>query len=197
MAMKVEFTDIDINLIDLNEGQIEGLERNPREWTYDDVERLKRSIRQTPELLEARGLIVIEYDFRYVVIGGNMRLTALRSMGAKTAPCIILPKDTPVEDLAAMVIKDNGSFGRWDEMKLKTDWQDCPFVEWGIDVFTYEDDAQKNEKPKDAIDDGKSEFSIVLTAYEFEFVNNALRDVNADQSVAFLQVLGYYEEATE
>lgn len=192
--MNVEFTDIDINLIELNEGQIEGLERNPRQWTYDDVEKLKKSIEQTPELLEARGLIVIEHDFRYVVLGGNMRLTALRAMGAKSAPCIVLPKDTPAEQLAAIVIKDNGSFGRWDEAKLKRDWSDIPFADWGIDAFRYEYEEPKDEgKTATPPDDGTVEFKIVLSASEFEYVNISLREIDKDSTIAFLQVLGYYD----
>lgn len=192
---KIEFKNIDLSIMEMNEGQIEGLDKNPRQWTYDDVEKLKKSIEQTPELLEARGIIVVEHDFRYVAIGGNMRLTALRSLGAKEAPCIVMPKDTPIETLQEIVIKDNGSFGRWDAALLKKDWSECPFADWGIDVFDFEseNEQQKSEKPKDYIDDGKSEFAIVLDAEEFEYVNCSLREYDKDPSEAFLNVMGYYE----
>ena len=56
--------------IQQNAGQIEGLPKNPREWTSDDVDVLCRSIEETPELLEARGIIVYPYEGRFVAIGG-------------------------------------------------------------------------------------------------------------------------------
>lgn len=194
---KIKFEEIDLSLIDMNEGQIEGLDRNPRQWTFDDVEKLKKSIIETPELLEVRGLIVIEYDFRYVTIGGNMRLTALRSLGVDKAPCIVLPKETPIEELQKITIKDNGSFGRWDVEKLKKDWEDCPFLDWGIDVFEFESvNEEQSKKSSESSGDGGAkleEFKITLTSDEFDFVNCGLREICEDQSVAFLTVLGYYE----
>lgn len=63
-----------------NEGQIEGLPTNPRAWTKAEIEKLKKSIRQTPELLEARGIIVYPHNGEYVILGGNMRYTALSEM---------------------------------------------------------------------------------------------------------------------
>ncbi len=191
---KVDFTEIPLDLLDMNEGQIEGLPRNPRQWSWDEVQRLAKSIEETPGLIEARGMIVLPYEGRYVVLGGNMRLTALRYLGWQNGPCIIVPEDTPLEDLEAIVIKDNGEFGKWDRAKFKTDWQDCPFADWGIDVFDFGNEDLKKEKVTDQIPDGKTEYSIVLSADEFAYVNNALRELNPDSpEQAFLGALGYYD----
>lgn len=91
----MEHRIIDISLLDPNEGQIDGLPSNPRKWSGDDLSRLEDSIRETPELLEARGIIVVPSDGRYVVLGGNMRLAAIRGLGRTEAPCIVLPESTP------------------------------------------------------------------------------------------------------
>ena len=128
----MEHRIIDISLLDPNEGQIDGLPSNPRKWSEDDLSRLEDSIRETPELLEARGIIVVPRDGRYVVLGGNMRLAAIRGLGRTEAPCIVLPESTPAEKLREIVIKDNGSFGEWDTALLSSGWSDLPLDEWGV-----------------------------------------------------------------
>lgn len=110
----MEARQIRIEDMEINAGQIEGLPSNPRQWTKEEMERLKKSIKDTPELLEARGAIVYPHGGKYVVLGGNMRLSAVKALGWKTMPCIVLPEDMPVEKLKEIVIKDNGSFGEWD-----------------------------------------------------------------------------------
>lgn len=67
----------------LNDGRIDGLPKNPRQWTKSDVDRLKASILETPELLEARGILVYPYKGVYVAVGGNLRLSACKAAGLK------------------------------------------------------------------------------------------------------------------
>lgn len=130
----MEMKNIKTSLLVQNEGQIEGLPRNPREWTKQDVDRLKRSILETPELLEARGLIVTPHDGKYIILGGNMRYAALTGLQYEEAPCIVIPEGTPIEKLKEIVIKDNGSFGEWDFDELANAWDDLPLDEWGITI---------------------------------------------------------------
>lgn len=108
---------------------------NPREWTRADLDRLKKSIEETPELLEARGLIVWPHEGKYVIMGGNMRFSALREMNAKDAPCYVLPEDTSLDKLREIVIKDNGAFGAWDFDMLANEWDDLPLGEWGLPAW--------------------------------------------------------------
>lgn len=195
MEQKIEYIDIELELLELNEGQVPGLPKNPRQCTYEDIEHLKNSIQQTPELLELRGLIVYPLDGKYVVIGGNMRLTALRSLGWKSAPCIVIPYDTEFETLAAIAIKDNGSFGMWDKELLEAEWDDCPLAEWGIDVADFPSNDTEAEEEKDktpSSEEKKKEISIVFSPKEFDFVNCRLRDIDPVPEVALLTILGYY-----
>lgn len=131
----MEHRIIDISLLDPNEGQIDGLPSNPRKWSEDDLSRLEDSIRETPELLEARGIIVMPRDGRYVVLGGNMRLAAIRGLGRTEAPCIVLPESTPAEKLREIVIKDNGSFGHWETAMLEAEWSGMALSDWGVEGF--------------------------------------------------------------
>lgn len=130
--MEMETARIKVNELLPNTGQIEGLPSNPRQWTKDEMDSLKKSISETPELLEARGAIVYPYGGKYIVLGGNMRLSAVKSLGWKEMPCVVLPEGTSVEKLKEIVIKDNGSFGEWDMDALANDWDDLPLSDWGV-----------------------------------------------------------------
>ncbi len=119
----------------LNEGQVAGLPTNPRQWTKTELDKLKKSLQETPELLEARGILVYPWEGKYLVLGGNMRLSALKSLKATDAPCIVFPEDTPIDKLKEVVIKDNGSFGEWDYETLANLWDDLPLADWGVPAW--------------------------------------------------------------
>ena len=164
----METRQIRIEDMEINAGQIEGLPSNPRQWTNEEMERLKKSIKDTPELLEARGAIVYPHGGKYVVLGGNMRLSAVKALGWKTMPCIVLPKDMPVEKLKEIVIKDNGSFGEWDMDALANAWDDMALSDWGVNVVwdevSHYDMAAASDK--DEIERRKREFEERMAAGE-------------------------------
>lgn len=142
----------------LNEGQIAGLPTNPRQWTKTELNKLKKSLQETPELLEARGILVYPWEGKYLVLGGNMRLSALKALKAKDAPCVIFPENTPIDKLKEVVIKDNGSFGEWDFDSLANEWGDLPLTDWGIPAWeTDKSDALTSE---DAVDDDFNESEV-------------------------------------
>ena len=178
---------IKINQIDQNKGQIAGLPANPRQWTRDDVERLAKSIEETPELLEARPLIAMPHDDKYIVLGGNLRLAALKRLGRKEAPVYVLPEDTPIDKQKEIVVKDNGAFGAWDFDMLANEWDDLPLLDWGVPAWENEmmdekaldglfEDVEQKEKPitisihipdeiKDKEEDIRSAIKITLEQF--------------------------------
>ena len=122
-----------------NEGQIEGLPRNPRFIKDERFKKLVKSLQDDPEMLDLRELIVYPHGKKFVVIGGNMRLRAGKELGFETMPCKILPADTPIEKLKAYVIKDNNAFGNDDFDLLANEW-DAEFLEeCGFDFGTFFD----------------------------------------------------------
>lgn len=138
-----------------NTGQIPGLPANPRQWTRAEIDRIAKSLKETPELFEARPIIVIPWDGKLVILGGNLRYEGCKANGDKDAPCFIVPDDTPVEKLKEIVIKDNGAFGQWDYESLANEWDDLPLVDWGVpawdakipDEMPTELDAENRDKP--------------------------------------------------
>lgn len=125
---------ISLDLLEQNTGQIEGLPANPREWTKKEVDALAKSLRETPELFEARPIIAVPHAGKYVILGGNLRYEGCLKNGDAEAPVCVLPKDTPVAKMKEIVIKDNGSFGAWDYDRLGNEWNDLPLPEWGVDM---------------------------------------------------------------
>ena len=158
----MEFKKIHLTRLDFNTGQIPGLPPNPREWTDLELKRLAKSMKGTPELTEARGCIVVPYEGRYVVLGGNLRLAAAKFLKWPDIMCAVLPEGTKVSKLKEIVLKDNSSFGSWDLSLLRKDWAEFDFGDWGIDV-TWDTagptpDASVNATPQEEIERMQKEF---------------------------------------
>lgn len=144
---------IEINELVQNKGQVEGVPKNPRQWKQADLDRLKASMNETPELAEARGCIVYPLGKKYVILGGNMRYAAAKALGWKEMDCIVLPIETSAQKLREIVIKDNSNYGKWDFDMLANEWDDGRLEAWGVDV-TWEDrglelDAVDEPRKKD------------------------------------------------
>ena len=149
----IEFRRIDIGLLDPNTGQIPGVPRNPRKWGHRELRNLAESMRDTPELTEARGAIVYPLNGRYVVLGGNMRLAAAKKhLDWTELMCAVLPEDTDADRLRQIVQKDNSSFGSFDYDILREEWMDFgyDYASWGLNLDTQE----VNLEPEEAKDDG-------------------------------------------
>lgn len=158
--MKTGHQRIAISLLETNKGQIEGLPANPRQWTKAQFEQLKASIRETPELLEARGCIVDYHDGKYVCLGGNMRYMACKDLGMTDVPCYVIPEGTSVLKKKEIVAKDNVSMGEWDYDALANEWGDLDLEGWGVPIPPEWQDSIKEAEEKakdDAFDEEKEE----------------------------------------
>lgn len=145
--MKTGHQRIAISLLETNKGQIEGLPANPRQWTKAQFEQLKASIRETPELLEARGCIVDYHDGKYVCLGGNMRYMACKDLGMTEVPCYVIPEGTSVLKKKEIVAKDNVSMGEWDYDALANEWGDLDLEGWGVPIPPeWQDSIKEAEK---------------------------------------------------
>lgn len=124
---------------------------NPRRITGEQMDRLVKSLTDFPEMMELREIVV---DETMMVLGGNMRLQALRKIGAKDVRAKIVSGLTP-EQKREFVIKDNAAFGEWDFDALANGWGDLPLNDWGLRLpKEFLNDYSKNIKapiytPKD------------------------------------------------
>lgn len=110
---------------------------NPRYIRDAKFEKLKKSIQDFPEMLKLRPVVV---DDNMMVLGGNMRLKALKELGIDEVE-IIKAKDLTEKQKAEFIIKDNVGFGEWDWDILANDWDNEQLNEWGLDVWQPETDV--------------------------------------------------------
>lgn len=131
---EIQIQFVPIELLEYNEGQIPGVPENPRTREDTKQRNLEKSIEELPEMTIARAALCFPYNGRYVVIGGNRRLEAQRSLKRKEVPIIALPQDTTVEKLRRMALLDNESTGETDWNKIAKSWNAEELKGWGIDV---------------------------------------------------------------
>ena len=120
---KIEIKTVKLSEIKLNPD-------NPRTISKKDMDLLVKSLKDFPDMLNIREIVV---DETMTVLGGNMRLLALQKSGAKEVTAKIvsgLTKDQKRE----FVVKDNASFGSWDMDALANAWGDLPLADWGVDL---------------------------------------------------------------
>ena len=103
---------------------------NPRIIKDDKFKKLVASIKELPQMLELRPIVVNE---DMVVLGGNMRLKACKEAGLKEIP-IIKASELNEEQQRSFIIKDNVGFGEWDWDALANEWDAEQLEEWGLDI---------------------------------------------------------------
>ena len=114
---------------------------NPRVIKDDKFHKLCESIKAFPKMLELRPIVVND---DMVVLGGNMRLKALRHLGLKEAP-IIKASDLTDDQQRQFIIKDNAGFGEWDWDMIANEWDTDELEEWGIDVPVFMEEPSMDE----------------------------------------------------
>lgn len=103
---------------------------NPRTIKDDKFAKLVQSIREFPEMLRLRPIVVND---DMIVLGGNMRLKACKEAGLKMVP-IIKASDLTEDQQRQFIIKDNVGFGEWDWEMLANEWDADKLGEWGLDL---------------------------------------------------------------
>ena len=112
---------------------------NPRILKDDKFVKLTQSIKDFPQMLEIRPIVVND---DMVVLGGNMRLKACKEAGLKEVP-VIKVNDLTEEQQREFIIKDNVGFGEWDWDLLANEWDTDLLEDWGLELdFNPEDDNE-------------------------------------------------------
>lgn len=156
-----EITILAISLLDFNKGQLKGLPKNPRFFRDYRYEAMKKSIEESPEMLNLRELIVYPYqEGRYIVVCGNLRLRACKELGYKELPCKILDYGTDVKKLREYATKDNVSFGENDVDVMINEWDKSELQDWGVE-FAPEKPADEFRDRFNAISDETAVYPLV------------------------------------
>lgn len=169
-----------LSKLETNKGQIEGLPKNPRIIKDDKFKKLVKSIEDNPEMTSLREILVYPHEGKYVVIGGNMRLKAMKELGYKEAPCKVIPEETTVEQLKAYTIKDNSGFGEWD-FGIDLDKWDIGLLNV-CDIELPNIDFQSSDSNEEPFEGNESDDSERLEQDTFEdmMIKDCLFDSNND-----------------
>lgn len=142
-------------------GAIKPNPNNPRIIKDDAFKKLVKSIRELPEMASVRP-IVVNQDM--VVLGGNMRLKAMKEAGWTEVP--IVQVDWDEEKQRQFIIKDNVSGGEWDWEMLANEWEASDLLDWGLDLPS---DFQAPEDPEPKEDDYEMPSGIITDIKEGDF----------------------------
>ncbi|MEN6360057.1 MAG: DNA methyltransferase [Smithella sp.] len=122
---------ISLSTIHLNDGS-HGLPKNPRFIRDEKFKKLCASIKDFPEAMPARGIVVDEAG---VILGGNMRYRACLELGMREIPATWVHRlaGLTVEQKRRFIIMDNRGFGEDDFELLANEWDMEELIAAGFD----------------------------------------------------------------
>jgi hypothetical protein len=162
---------------------------NPRTIKDDKFKKLVQSIKDFPEMLDIRPIVV---NSDIIVLGGNMRLKACIEAGLKEVPVLIADNLTE-EQQREFIIKDNVSGGEWDWYMLANEWEVEQLDEWGIDVGGFDLKADEFGEGFSLPDGDKAPFqqmTFTLADEQAEQIKNAISDIKETQEYKYAETMG-------
>ena len=161
---------------------------NPRILKDDKFAKLTQSIKDFPQMLEIRPIVVND---DMVVLGGNMRLKACKEAGLKEVP-VIKAKDLSEEQQREFIIKDNVGFGEWDWDLLANEWDTDLLDDWGLELGV---DLNAEDFGEDfSLEDGDKEpfqqITFTLADEQAERVKAILEDVKQTDGYKYTETFG-------
>jgi 16S rRNA G966 N2-methylase RsmD len=115
-------------------GDVKPNAKNPRVIKDEKFKQLVKSIERFPEMLQKRPLVVVStQDGKFEVLGGNMRLAALKHLKRDHVP-VILADDWSEEQRTEFLISDNVNYGMWDWDMLANEWDVQDLEQWGLEM---------------------------------------------------------------
>jgi hypothetical protein len=162
---------------------------NPRVIKDDKFEKLVKSIKEFPKMLEIRPIVVND---DMIVLGGNMRLKACKAAGLKEVP-IIKASDLTEDEQRQFIIKDNVSGGEWDWDMLANEWDAEQLEAWGLDVGGFDLKADDFGEGFTLPDGDKAPFqqmTFTLADEQAEQIKNAIADIKQTDEYKYAETMG-------
>lgn len=121
---------------------------NPRIIKDEKFEKLKKSIKEFPKMMALRPMVINQDN---IVLGGNMRLKALKELGYTDVPdeWVKRAEDLTDEEARRFIIADNVGFGEHDWDILANQWDSIKLRDWGLEGFPFEIETKEQEIKED------------------------------------------------
>lgn len=161
---------------------------NPRIIKDDKFKKLVQSIKDFPEMLNIRP-IVVNQDM--IILGGNMRYKACKEAGLKEIPIIIT--DLSEDKQREFLIKDNTSGGEWDWKVLANEWNSEELEAWGLDLVGFDLNSDDLGTEFSLPDGDKAPFqqmTFTLADEQAEQIKNAIADIKKTEEYKYAETMG-------
>ena len=106
---------------------------NPRVIKDDKFKKLVKSIHEFPKMMALRPMVI---NADNIVLGGNMRLKALKELGYKEIPdeWVRRADELTDDEQRRFIIADNVGFGDHDWDMLANEWNVEELADWGLGI---------------------------------------------------------------
>ena len=175
----------------MNIKDIKSNPNNPRIIKDEKFEKLKKSIKEFPKMMALRPMVINEDN---IVLGGNMRLKALKDLGYKDLPeeWIKRAEDLTDEEARRFIIADNVGFGEHDWDILANEWDSVELEDWGLDAWQNIDDIETSDEF--SLPDGDKEpfqqMTFTLADEQAEQIKNAIADIKLTEEYKYCETMG-------
>jgi DNA modification methylase len=141
--------------------EIKSNPNNPRVIKDEKFEKLKKSINEFPKMMELRPMVINQDN---IVLGGNMRLKALKELGYKEVPdeWVKQASDLTDEETRRFIIADNVGFGDHDWDMLSNEWNAEELESWGLEGFPFEEVTELEAEEDDYTEPDNIQVDVVL-----------------------------------
>ena len=174
--MKLKINELHFNL------------NNPRIIKDGKFKKLVKSIKEFPEMLELRPVVVDENN---IILGGNMRTRACIEAGLKEVP-VKIAKGLTEEQKREFIIKDNVGFGEWEWDILGNEWNTKELDNWGLDVWQNIDDMETFDEF--TLPDGDKapyqQMAFTMADIQVDFIKNAIKTAKQKESYKRIEKFG-------
>ena len=160
---------------------------NPRLIKDDKFKKLVKSIQEFPDMLNVRPIVV---NTDMVVLGGNMRLKAIKEAGIKEINIEIV--DWSEDKQKEFIIKDNASFGEWDWSDLANNWDSEELTDWGVDIIGFSN-VQDLGEDFSLPNGDKSPFqqmTFTSADEQAEQIKNAIEEIKSTEEYKYAETMG-------
>jgi len=178
--MKIEMMNIEL----LKENP-----NNPRKVSEVQLQKLKKSIIEFPQMLLIRPLVI---DADNIVLGGNMRLKALKELDYKEVP-IIRAEELTEKQKDEFIIKDNLAYGEWNWEGISLNWDNEILLDWGLEVPGFDINADEFNDDFKLDDSAKAPYQKMifkLADEQVTYIQNALSDIKRTEEYKYVETFG-------
>lgn len=161
---------------------------NPRIIKDDKFKKLVQSLKDFPDMAKVRP-IVVNQDM--IVLGGNMRLKAMKEAGWKEVPVVVVDWDE--EKQREFIIKDNVGFGEWDWEMIANEWDAEQVTDWGLDIPGFNLNPETFGEGFTLPDGDKAPFqqmTFTLADEQATVIKNAINDIKGTDEYKYAETMG-------